>query len=104
MCVCVTFVVFTDCESRTKPISTNPASMEAGEYGLMRGTCFVARRLEVVAVAGLVLISWCVLGGADFFVFFFPSNAHGLLQVRGLLASFTSLLVVKRPLLQWAEA
>ena len=67
-CVCVTFVVFTDRESCTRPISTNPASMEAGEYGLKRGTCCVARRLEVVAVAGLVWISWCVLGGADFFV------------------------------------
>ena len=51
---CVTFVVFTDCESCTGPISTNPGSMEAGEYGLTRGTCFVARRLEVVAVAGLL--------------------------------------------------
>ena len=45
--------------------------MEAGEYGLTRGTCFVARRFEVVAVALLLWISWCVLGGADFFVFFF---------------------------------
>ena len=43
--------------------------MEAGEYGLTRGTCFVARRLEVVAVAGLLLISWCVLGAAGFRVF-----------------------------------
>ena len=51
----------TDCESRTRPISTNPGSMEAGKYGLTRGTCFVARRLEVVAVAGLLWISWCVL-------------------------------------------
>ena len=41
--------------------------MEAGEYGLTRETCFVARGLEVVAVAGLLWISWCVLGGADFF-------------------------------------
>ena len=32
--VCVTFVVLTDCESCTRPISTNPGSMEAGEYGL----------------------------------------------------------------------
>ena len=52
----------------------------------MVGTCFVARRLEVVAVAGLLWISWCLLGGADFFVFFFPIfvfdlNAHRLLQV-----------------------
>ena len=59
LCVCVTFVVFTDCESCTRPISTNnPGSMEAGEYGLTRGTCFVARRLEVVAVAALLWISW----------------------------------------------
>ena len=43
--------------------------MEAGEYG--RGTFFVARRLELVTVAGLLWLSWCVLGGADFFVFFF---------------------------------
>ena len=55
--------------------------MEAGEYGLTRGTCFVARRLELVAVAGLLWLSWCVLGGADLFVFFFSySNEHGLLQ------------------------
>ena len=40
--------------------------MEAGEYGLTRGTCFVARRLEVVAVAGLLWISWCALGRAGF--------------------------------------
>ena len=45
--------------------------MEAGECGLMRGTCFVARRLELVAVAGLLFISWCVLGAVHFFVFFF---------------------------------
>ena len=38
-----------------RPISANPGSMEgAGEYGLTRGTCFVARRLEVVAVARLL--------------------------------------------------
>ena len=79
--MCVTFVVFTDCESCTRPISANLGSMEAGEYGKTRGTCLVAIRLEVVAVTGLLWISWRVLGGADFFVFFFSSNAHGLLQV-----------------------
>ena len=41
--------------------------MEAGEYGLTRGTFFVARRLELVAAAGLLWISWRVLGGAEFF-------------------------------------
>ena len=86
MCV-KKFVVFTDCDSCTRPISTNPVSMEAGEYGLTRGTCFFARRLEVVAVAGLQPLSWCVVGGVFFFFFFFFvstfffSNAHGLLQV-----------------------
>ena len=61
--------------------------MEAGEYGLTRGTSFVARHLEVVAVAGLLWISSCVLGGAGFcrvlffFRFFFSSNAHDPVQV-----------------------
>ena len=81
--VCVTFVVFIDCESCTRPISTNPGSMEAGEhgltciqarpistnprsmeeeceYGLPSETCFTARRLEVVAVAGLLWIYFVV--------------------------------------------
>ena len=49
-------VVFTDCESCTRPISTNLVSMKAGEYGLTRGTWFFARRLEVVAVAGTLWI------------------------------------------------
>ena len=53
-----------------RPISTNPGSMEAGEYGLTRGTRFAARCLEVVAVAGLMWASWCVFGRADFFLFF----------------------------------
>ena len=59
MCVRVCdieFVVFTDCESCTRPISTNPVSMEAGEYGLTRGTWVFARCLEVVALAGLLWI------------------------------------------------
>ena len=82
----VTCVVYTDCESCTRLISTNSGSIKAGEYGLTRETCFVARRLEVVAVAGLLWISWCVLGAAGlrvvFFDFFlFSPNAHGLLQV-----------------------
>ena len=68
--VCVTLVVFTGCESCARPISTNPGSMEAGECALTRVTCFAARRLELVAVAGRLWISWCVLGGAGFFSFF----------------------------------
>ena len=83
--VCVTFVVFADCEGCMRPISTNPGSMKSGEYGLTRETRFTARRLELVPVAGLLWLSLCVLGGVDFFVIFFrlffSSNAHGLLQV-----------------------
>ena len=44
----------TDYESCTRPIYSNPGSMEAGEYELTRGTRFVASRLEVVAVTGLL--------------------------------------------------
>ena len=62
----MTFVVFTDCGSCTRPISTNPVSMEAGEYGPTRGARFFAVCLEVVAVAGRMWVSWCVFGGAGF--------------------------------------
>ena len=83
LCICVTFVFFTGYESCARLISTNPALMAVGEYGLTRGTCFVARRLEVVAAVGLLRILWCVLSAAGFRVFFFSffsSNEHGLLQ------------------------
>ena len=50
--------------------------MEAGEYGLARETCFVACRVEVVAVAGLLRISLCVSDEADFFDFFFFERAR----------------------------
>ena len=52
--------------------------MEAGEYRRTRGTCFVARRLEVIALAGLQWISWCVLGAAGFRFFsrFFFLRTH----------------------------
>ena len=44
--------------------------MEAVEYGLTRRTCSIAGRFELVAVAGLLWISCCVLGGAGFFAVF----------------------------------
>ena len=73
--------------------------MEAGEHGQTHGTWFFARRLEVVAVAGLMWVSWCVFGGADFFVFFFFrllfffECTRPAASMRLPLASFTSLLV-----------
>ena len=73
-CVYVTFVVFTDCESCTRLISTNPRSMESGEYGLTRVT-FLACRLELDAVARLLWLSWCVLGGRIVFHVFFHEFA-----------------------------
>ena len=85
---------FTDCESCTRPISTNPRPMAAVVFGLAHGTCFVARRLEVIAVAGLKWASWRVhrvRRDIVFFLSFFCSNAHGLLQVRGHLSLLTSL-------------
>ena len=81
-----------------RSLSIKPGSTEADEYGLTRETCFVPRRLEVVAVAGLLSISWCVSGESGLRVFFvlrfFSSNAHGLLLVCSRLASFTSLLLL----------
>ena len=72
-CLCVTFVVFTDCGSCKKLLSTNTGSMETGEYGLMRGTFFVARRLELVTVAGLLCISCVFWVRRTFSCFFFRS-------------------------------
>ena len=61
--------------------------MEAGEYGLTRGTCFVARRLEVVEVAGLLWTSWCVLDAAGVFrdifsTFFFFERKRPAASIR----------------------
>ena len=78
VCICVTFIVFTDCESCTRPISTKLGSMEADDYGLTLGTCFVVRRLDIgrgrrAAVDFVVCFGW---GGffsrVFFFDFFFP--------------------------------
>lgn len=60
------FRTIIDCEDCRRPISINPGSTEAGEHGLTRGTCFIARRFEVVAVTGLLSFWWCVLGAVEF--------------------------------------
>ena len=44
---------------------------EACEYGLTRGTCFIARPLEVVSIAGLLCIYFVVFSVVGFRVFFF---------------------------------
>ena len=63
----IEFVVFTDCKSCTRPICTNSRSMASRQNGLARGTCFIACRLELHAVTGLLWTPWYVLGGANFF-------------------------------------
>ena len=96
VCVSVTFVVFTDCESCTRPISTNPGSMEAGEYGLTRWRCFVTRSLEVVAVAGLLWISWCF--GCFFFRFFFVERTQPAASMRPPCLSMRPPCLIYSPL------
>ena len=66
----MTFFVFADCESCTRPTSTNSGYLEASEHGLTRETWFLARRLKVVAVAGLMWVLWCFIGGARFCLVF----------------------------------
>ena len=56
--------------------------MEAGEYGLTRGTCFFACRLEVVAVAGMMWVLWCTFGGAGFFLVFQASTFFFQIRAR----------------------
>ena len=73
--------------------------MEAGQYGLTRGTCLLACCLELDAVARLLWISWCVLGGADFFSvlfsrFFLFERTRPAASMRPPLALLTSLLVM----------
>lgn len=89
-----------NCESCRRRISTNPGFIEASEYGLTRGTRFIGRRLQMVAVAGLLCIWWCVLATYGrifilfFLAFFFALNAHGLRKYEA--ASSASLLLLMR--------
>ena len=53
--------------------------------------CGLGRRAAEDTLRGVFSL---VFGGISFFIVFFASNAHGLLQVRGNPASRTSLLVL----------
>ena len=69
---CLEWFFIIDCDSCTKPISTNLADTEAGELRLTRETCFVAGCSELAAVT--VLCFWgpcrCVCFLMRFFFFF----------------------------------
>ena len=85
VCVGATFVVFTDCESCTSSISTNPESMEAGEYGLTRAARVssqaVSRWSRSPGCRGFLGVLWVERICSCFFSIFFFSNTHGLLQL-----------------------
>ena len=72
--------VYTYACMQARPISTNPGSMEEEcEYGLTSGTCFTARRLEVVSVAGLLwtyFVFFLVFGGISCFFSFSLLRTH----------------------------
>ena len=74
---------------------------EACEYGVTRGTFFVARRLEVVAVAGLLwiyaVVCFLVFGGIScFFVrLLFFERTRPAASMRRPLSSFTGVIGVR---------
>ena len=80
-----------NCESCTRPISTNPGSIEASEYRLTRWTCFIiympsrGGRGRRAAVDIVLCLGRGEFFGVFFFRFCFSSNAHGRLQVWGHL-------------------
>ena len=43
---------FPDCESFTRPITTNPGSLKSGVHVLTRWTCFIACRLDCTRSPG----------------------------------------------------
>ena len=52
--VCLSVCVSYSLREMYEADSHNSESMEAGEHGLTRGTCFLACRLELDAVAGIM--------------------------------------------------
>ena len=78
---------------------TNPGSMEEGEHGLTRETCFVVRRLDVVSVAGLLWISWCFFGAAGFraFLTFFFVRTRPAASMRPPCLIYLSTSILGQP-------
>ena len=70
--------------------------MESGKYGLPRGTCFIAYRIEVFAVAGMLWISWCVLDAAGFRFGIFFERARRAASTRPPHLKYLSTLIVLR--------
>ena len=78
---------------QARPISTNPRSMEeVCEYGLPSGTCFTARRLEVVAVAGLLWIYFVVYFFSVWWDFLFLFFSFSLLRTHTAYCKYKATL------------
>ena len=69
-------------------------------YKLTRGTCSIACRLELHAVAGLLWNSLCISDGAEFAVFFFRffffERTRPAASMRPPLSSLPFLLVMRQ--------
>ena len=92
-------VYTSEADSHKPEIYGGRVQASATEWDVFHCTPSRGGRGRRAAVDILRSISWCVFlvsGGILFFFVFFTSNAHGLLQVRGNLASCTSLLVMSQ--------
>ena len=81
----IEFVVFTDCESCTRSISTNPVSMEAGEFWANAWDVFFRApsrcgRGRRAAVGFVVCFRW--VGISFFFRFFFFERTRPAASMR----------------------
>lgn len=70
-CLSAFYGVVIDCESLTRLISADLGSMKEGEYRLTRAAFFDARRVQVVAVAGILWSWWCASSAAGYLGDFF---------------------------------
>ena len=86
-----------DCESCTRPISATPVPTGADEFTLIRGSCFVAGRLELAAIALLLPRFWghwaaviVFKGQFSFFYFVFRCPVTGARIQRRHSSEWTS--------------
>ena len=82
VCVCVSFVVFTDCESCTRPISSNSGSMEAGECGRSVGRVSSHAVSRWARSPGCCGLRGVFFGGADFLSFSFFDSTRPTPSIR----------------------
>ena len=95
--VCVTLVVFTDCESCTRPISANPGSMEAGECVGRVSLHAVWSWTRSPGCCGFRGVFWVGRIFSCFFSCFFLFRTHtACCKYEATFASFSFLLVMRQ--------